>query len=215
MRTLAFLGALLFVGASAGQAPESFNVTFKTDVPGDFVIQVTRSWAPLGADHFYELVQKGFFKTPAAFFRVVPDFVVQFGISGTPAENEKWKASIKDDPVVESNLEGTITYADAGPNTRGTQLFVNYANNTNLNSMGFAPFGKVISGLDVLKKVHNPTPGQSGGADQGSYESKGQAWIKKEYPTINSIIGVTVESQKPASQQANVTVENQIPAQLV
>jgi len=195
---IAFLGAFLIISVSAGQAPSNFIATFKTDVPGDVVINVTRAWAPLGADHFYTLLQKGFYNDPAAFFRVVPGFVVQFGISGTPAENTKWQTAIKDDPVVVKNTVGTITYADAGPNTRTTQVFVNYADNIGLDSQGFAPFGKVISGMDVLQKVYNPTPGSSGGANQDMYESKGQSWITKQYPKINSIIGVKVQSETPA-----------------
>jgi len=192
MRVLA-LAAL--VTACAAKAPSSFLVTFKTDVPGDVVINVTRAWAPLGADHFYEMVQSGFYSTPAAFFRVVPKFVVQFGISGTPATNQKWKANIKDDPVVQSNKAGTITYADAGPNTRTTQLFVNYVDNARLDGMGFSPFGNVVSGMDVLEKLNNPTPGSSGGVDQGSYEQQGQEWIKKEYPKINSILSGKVTKE--------------------
>jgi len=178
---------------SVAAAWEEYSVRFSTDVPGDFVINVTRAWAPLGADHFKALVEGGFYKSPAAFFRVVPNFVVQFGLSGDPTTNAKWKASIKDDPVKKSNVKGTITYADAGPNTRSTQLFINYADNSRLDGMGFAPFGTVVSGMDIVEKIYNPTPGVSGGVDQGEYESKGQAWIKKTYPKINSITGVSLE----------------------
>merc|ERR1711879_585453 len=108
---------------------------------------------------------------------------------------KKWTKSIEDDPVKASNQAGTITYAATGqPNSRTTQVFVNYKDNSRLDRMGFAPFGKVTSGMDVLAKINNPTPGSSGGVSQGGYEGQGQAWIKKEYPHINSIISAKVES---------------------
>lgn len=127
-----------------------------------------------------------------AFFRVVPNFVVQFGISGDPATNKKWTGTIKDDPVIKSNIAGTIVYATAGANTRTTQLFINYANNARLDSMGFAPFGTVISGMDTAKKIFNPTPTSSGGVDQGEYTKDGNDWIKKKYPSINFITKATI-----------------------
>jgi peptidyl-prolyl cis-trans isomerase A (cyclophilin A) len=179
---------------AAAAARDQYTVRFSTDVPGDFVINVTRAWAPLGADHFKALVDGGFYSSPAAFFLVVPNFVFQFGISGDPSENTKWKTPIKDDPVKKSNVEGTITYATAGPNTRTTQLFINYKDNKNLDSQGFAPFGVVTSGMDILEKIYNPTPSSSGGVDQGEYESRGQSWIKKAYPKVNSITKVSIES---------------------
>lgn len=115
---------------------------------GRILLEVTRAWAPLGVDRFYALLQDGFYNE-AAFFRVVPGFVLQFGIASTPEANERWSTPIQDDPVVESNLRGTITYATAGPNTRTTQLFINYVDNPNLDPQGFAPFGRVVAGLDV------------------------------------------------------------------
>jgi len=115
------------------------------------------------------------------------DFVVQFGIASDPDETSKWGDTIKDDPVVQSNKMGTITYATGGANTRTTQLFVNLKDNTSLDKQGFSPFGKVVSGMDVLTAIHNPTPNQSGGVNQGSYEDKGNDWILKEYPGIDLI----------------------------
>ena len=144
----------------------------------------------------------------AAFFRVVPSFVVQFGIAGTPAENAKWKAAIKDDPVVASNKVGTLTYATAGPNTRTSQLFINLADNTNLDSQGFAPFGRVIKGLDVVRAIINPTPSSSGGVDQHAYETQGNAWIKAAYPNINSIRYMTMV-EPPASPVVGQTLPSQ------
>ena len=185
---------LFALAACLADAPATYHVTFATDVPGHsdpIVVEVTRSLAPLGADHFYALVQDGFYNE-AAFFRVVPNFVVQFGIAGTPAENVKWKKPIQDDPVVGSNVKGTITYATAGPNTRTSQLFINYKDNTNLDSQGFAPFGKVVSGMDTALAIYNPTPGSSGGINQNSYESKGNTWLKEQYPKANFITNATI-----------------------
>jgi len=109
------------------------------------------------------------------------------------AQNEKWlHKSIKDDKVIGSNTVGTLVFADAGPNTRSTQIFINYADNSRLDAMGFAPFGKVISGMDVATKINNPTPGVSGGVDQGEYESNGNAWIRQKYPKTNFITGAAV-----------------------
>jgi cyclophilin family peptidyl-prolyl cis-trans isomerase len=117
---------LLLAAASASdpKAPESFTVEFETDVPGKMTLNITRKSAPFGVDRFYALVKDNFFNQ-AAFFRVVPSFVVQFGIAGTPSENMKWDQIIPDDPVIESNVEGTLTFATAGPDTRTTQLFIN------------------------------------------------------------------------------------------
>merc|ERR1719247_2816765 len=170
----------------AGSALADYQVTFTTDVPGNVVINVTSAWAPIGAAHWKKTIEEGFYSTPAAFFRVVPNFVVQFGLSGTPATNKKWTTAIKDDPVKTSNKKGTIVYATAGPNTRTTQVFVNYQDNANLDSQGFAPFGTVVEGFDLLVKLDNPTPSSSGGVNQGEYEQEGQAWIEKTYPGINS-----------------------------
>ena len=116
----------------------------------------------------------------------MPDFVVQFGIAGTPAENVKWATPIKDDPVAHSNLEGTVVYATAGPNTRTTQLFINLKDNKNLDT-SFAPFGTVVRGMDVVRAIFNPTPGSSSGVSQSDYEKKGDAWIRQQYPNINFI----------------------------
>ncbi len=196
-----FLLALGTIGVAAGQtpAPESYEVTFETDVkaasPSSIVVAVNRSLAPIGADNFYACVQDGFYNN-SAFFRVVPGFVVQFGISGSKDENQKWlHKSIKDDKVLASNTVGTLVYADAGPNTRSTQLFINYADNSRLDAMGFSPFGKVVQGMDVATKIFNPTPGGSGGVDQGEYEAQGNDWIRKKYPGINFITGAAVTKQ--------------------
>ena len=146
---------LLVPSSSAANATAGINgtgdfvVDFVTDVPGTFTVKVTHANAPLGADHFRKLVEDKFYDA-AAFFRVVPGFVVQFGIAGIPAENKKWKKMIRDDPVVASNTAATIVYATSGPDTRTTQLFVNYGDNKRLDAMGFAPFGtSVFWGIGV------------------------------------------------------------------
>merc|ERR1712232_666754 len=173
---------------------ESFLVKFKTDVPGDIVLNITHEWAPLGVDHLKTLIKDGFYNSPAAFFRVVRGFVVQFGLSGDPATNKKWEAPIKDDKVLKSNVRGTISYATAGPNTRATQFFINTGDNERLDSMGFAPLGTVVSGMDVVDKIYNPTPGSSSGVDQDAYTTQGQSWIKEHYPKVNSIVSAQIES---------------------
>src|SRR5580700_7276709 len=125
------------------KAPDDFKAVFHT-TKGDFTVEVTRSLAPNGADRFYNLVKSGFF-TDIAFFRVIPGFMCQFGIHGDPNISSKWmNANIQDDPVKGSNTRGAITFATAGPNTRTTQLFINFSDNGNLDGMGFSPFGKVI-----------------------------------------------------------------------
>ena len=134
------------------KAPETFKVKFAT-TKGDFTMEVTRAWSPLGADRFYNLVKAGFF-TDVTFFRVIEGFMVQFGIHGDPAVATAWRgARIQDDPVVESNKKGYVSYAMAGPNTRTTQMFINFGNNARLDGMGFSPFGKITDGMDVVKAI--------------------------------------------------------------
>ena len=157
--------ALLFVLASVSQcwsqglmnpsalkeqAPPTYRVKFDTS-KGPFVIEVHRDWAPNGADRFYNLVKNGFFDD-ARFFRVVEGFMVQFGINGDPKVSAVWReARIKDDPVRISNKRTFVTFATAGPNTRTTQVFINFGDNHNLDSQGFAPFGQVVSGMKVVE----------------------------------------------------------------
>ena len=210
-RFVALLGLAAAAAAQDPQAPEVFQVEIETTIgdtkdQGRIILEVTRAWAPLGVDRFYELIQDGFYDD-AAFFRVVPGFVLQFGIASTPEANEKWATPIPDDPVTQSNLQGTITYATAGANTRTTQLFINYVDNTQLDAQGFAPFGKVIAGLDVAEAVFNPTPGNSGGVDQGLYRTLGNEWILEEVRAVLSVplcappclsIPRAIVSQEPA-----------------
>lgn len=182
--------ALLQPASLKEQAPDAFAVEFTT-TKGNFTVKVTRAWAPLGADRFYNLVKHGFFGD-AAFFRVVPGFIIQFGLSADPAVNRVWRsASIKDDPVAQSNKPGHITFATAGPNTRTTQLFINFGNNTFLDSQGFAPFGQVTSGMDVVERLYS---GYGERPDQGSITSQGKAYLDKNFPSIDRIQSATILS---------------------
>jgi peptidyl-prolyl cis-trans isomerase A (cyclophilin A) len=177
-------------------APETFKARFDT-TKGRFTIEVTRSLAPNGADRFYNLVQSGYFKD-VAFFRVIPGFMCQFGIHGDPDISAKWReANIGDDPVKGSNTRGTITFATAGPNTRTTQLFINFADNTSLDGQGFSPFGKVVQGMDVVDKI-NSEYGEGApmgrGPDQGRVQMLGNAYLKKDFPNLDYIKSATIVS---------------------
>src|SRR6476660_3975105 len=154
------------------QAPAVYKAKFDT-TKGVFVIEVTREWAPLGADRFYNLVKNGFYDD-IRFFRVISGFMVQFGIHGDPKVSAPWReAQLKDDPVKQSNKRGYITYAMAGPNTRTSQVFINFGDNANLDSSGFAPFGRVASGMDVVDKL-NPEYGEGAPNGRGPDQSRMQ-----------------------------------------
>jgi cyclophilin family peptidyl-prolyl cis-trans isomerase len=174
--------------AKSTKAPDKFRVKFETSC-GDFTVEVQRDWAPLGADRFHELVQAGFYDE-CRFFRVVPGFVVQWGMNGDPAVYAKWKdREIKDDKVTQSNREGMITFASRGPNTRTCQLFINLADNERLDDLGFAPFGKVVEGVDVVKKITSEY-GQR--PQQPLIQEEGNAYLKKEFPKMDYIKKATV-----------------------
>jgi peptidyl-prolyl cis-trans isomerase A (cyclophilin A) len=178
------------------KAPETFKAQFDT-TKGKFTIEVTRSLSPNGADRFYNLVRSGYFKD-IAFFRVIPGFMCQFGIHGDPNVSAKWRAAaIADDPVKGSNTRGTITFATAGPNTRTTQLFINFADNSNLDGMGFSPFGKVTEGMDVVDKI-NGEYGEGAprgrGPDQGRVQGEGNTYLKKDFPNLDYIKSATILS---------------------
>jgi len=189
--------ALLQPASLNEKAPDVYAVKFTT-TKGDFVVTVTRAWAPLGADRFYNLVKHQFF-TDAAFFRVVPGFIVQFGISANPQVARAWQnATIKDDKVTQSNKAGTVTFATAGPNTRTTQLFINFGNNTFLDSQGFSPFGQVTEGMDVVQKIYS---GYGESPDQGLIQSQGKAYLDKSFPKLDTIKSAVIVTggAKPAS----------------
>jgi peptidyl-prolyl cis-trans isomerase A (cyclophilin A) len=192
-------GFLILAGCSAssqqGQAPNVYTVNMDTS-KGAVVIEVHRDWAPLGADRLYELVKSGYYNG-ARFFRVLPNFMAQFGIAADPQVTSKWKdAKIQDDPVKESNVKGMVTFATAGPNTRTTQMFINIADNARLDGMGFAPIGKVISGMEVVENFYK---GYGEGAPRGQgpaqqlIEEQGNAYLEKEFPQLDYIKKATVQ----------------------
>jgi len=170
------------------KAPDSYKVKFTT-TKGDVIIQVTRAWAPLGADRFYNLVKYGFYKD-AAFFRVLPRFVAQFGIPARPDVAAAWDhAYIVDDRVTQSNKRGTLTFATAGPNTRTTQIFINFSDNTGLDTQGFAPFGQVIEGMDIVDKFFS---GYGESPDQGRITAFGKAYLDKSFPNLDRILTASI-----------------------
>jgi len=178
-------------------APDSFRVRLET-TRGDVVIRITRAWSPLGADRFYNLVRNGFFDD-AAFFRVIPGFVAQFGMHGVPAVNEAWiDQTLEDEPVVVPNARMTLTYAQAGPATRTTQLFINYRDNSEtLDAQGFAPIGSVVEGSDVLFRLHGdygdfPPAGE--GPDPGCMMQGGNRYLERDFERLDYIRTATVES---------------------
>ena len=181
------------------RAPEVYKVKFTT-TKGDVIIQVNRAWAPLGADRFYNLVKYGFYKD-AAFFRIVPRFVAQFGIPARPDVGAVWDhAYLVDDRVTQSNKRGTLTFATAGPNTRTTQIFINYSDNTSLDGQGFAPFGTVIEGMDVVDKFF---AGYGEAPDQGRITAQGKAYLDKSFPNLDRIVNaVVMPADAPAAAAA-------------
>ena len=177
------------------QAPPVYKAKFDT-TKGVFVIEVQRDWAPNGADRFYNLVKNGFYDN-VRFFRVISGFMVQFGIHGDPKVSAPWReAQLKDDPVKQSNKRGYITYAMAGPNTRTSQVFINFADNANLDASGFSPFGRVISGMDVVDKL-NAEYGEGAprgrGPDQGRIQAEGNAYLNKEFGKLDFVKKATIE----------------------
>jgi peptidyl-prolyl cis-trans isomerase A (cyclophilin A) len=176
----------------AAKAPPRFDVTFKT-TKGDVTISAHRAWAPRGADRFYNLARSGFFDG-VKFFRVVPGFVVQFGISPDPQVSTAWRAAtIADDPVTRHNVRGTVAFAAAGVDTRTTQLFVNLADNSNLDSGGFAPIGSVTRGMGVVDRLYSGY-GEAPTSHQGEMESHGNAWLDQNFPKLDGIETATVGS---------------------
>ncbi len=169
---------------AAGPSPAVFRVNFDTS-KGPFVVEVHRSWAPNGSDRFYDLVRKKFFDG-TRFFRVVPGFIVQFGLSGDPSVSAQWRTmNIPDDPVTQHNVRGTIVFATAGPGTRTTQLFINLGDNTqSLDPQGFSPFGRVAEGMDVVDKIYS---GYGESPDQGRIQAEGNEYLTQSFPNLDYI----------------------------
>jgi peptidyl-prolyl cis-trans isomerase A (cyclophilin A) len=180
---------LLDPSTMKSKAPETFKAKFTT-TQGDFVVQVTRAWAPIGADRFYNLVRGKFFDG-SPFFRVIPGFMVQFGLNTNPKVSAVWmKQDLQDEPVKQSNKRGFISYAKAGPNTRTTQMFINYGDNSRLDPQGFSPFGEVIEGMAVVEKF-NSEYGDNG-SSQGGIQQMGKAWLDKNMPKVDYIKTATI-----------------------
>jgi peptidyl-prolyl cis-trans isomerase A (cyclophilin A) len=200
LRILAVLTALMLASCGSQessepkkaipqQAPETYRVSFDT-TKGAFVVEVTRFWAPRGADRFYELVLKEFYDG-ARFYRVLPRYVAQFGLKGDPASDRYWSTMyIPDDPVTQNNKRGTISFAMAGAATRTTQVFINLADNFPLDGKGFAPFGKVVSGMDVvdqLFKGYGDAPPGGVGPDQTRLREEGNEYLDRYFPRLDAI----------------------------
>jgi peptidyl-prolyl cis-trans isomerase A (cyclophilin A) len=189
--------ALLRPAGLKEQGPETFQVKFAT-TRGDFVVTVHRDWAPIGADRFYNLVKHHFFDN-ASFFRVVPGFVVQFGLSAYPPISAAWeRANIKDEPVTQSNKRGYLTYAKTGlPNSRSTQIFINLVDNGRLDGMGFSPFGVVDGkGMNVVDMLYDQY-GDAGGPDQDQISKLGKPYVDKGWPKLDSIKTATLMGTAP------------------
>ena len=175
-------------------SPRSFRVKFAT-TKGDFTVEVTRAWAPKGADRFYRLVSEGYFKD-VRFFRVLPGFMAQFGMSGNPALNAKLDSlRIPDDPVTQSNKRGMLTFATSGPNTRSNQFFINYGDNASLDPQGFSPFGKVVEGMkavDALYSAYGEGAPNGLGPSQDSIATKGNEYLQRAFPKLDYIKSATI-----------------------
>ncbi len=171
------------------QAPQRFHVLFETTA-GNFAVTAHRDWAPNGVDRFYNLVDIGYFED-IAIFRVIDGFMAQFGIHGQPQVNAAWRTSdIPDDPVVRSNTRGKLSFAMRGPNTRTTQLFINFGNNSNLDGQGFSPFAEVIDGMDVVDSIYDgygegAPRGQ--GPDQGRIQNEGNNYLRANFENLDYI----------------------------
>lgn len=188
--------ALTDPALAAETAPGSYQCAFET-TQGSFVVQVTREWAPIGADRFYNLCKIGYFNE-ARFFRNIQGFMVQFGVSAYPAATTVWKdATINDDPVVQSNKPLYVTFAKTGaPNSRSTQIFINHGDNTNLDAMGFAPFGQVVEGADVVGKLftgYGEGAPRGRGPNQAILSEFGEVYLAQAFPKLDSIKTTSVK----------------------
>jgi peptidyl-prolyl cis-trans isomerase A (cyclophilin A) len=176
------------------QAPATYKARFDTS-KGVFVIDVNREWAPVGADRFYNLVKNGFYDENR-FFRVISGFMVQFGINGNPQVSTPWRnAQIKDDPVKQSNKRGFITFATSGPNSRTTQVFINFGDNARLDSLGFAAFGQVTTGMNVVDQLYadyGEGAPQGRGPNQGRIQGEGNAYLTRDFPNLDFVRKATI-----------------------
>ena len=199
------------------EAPATYQVLLDT-TEGEVVIDVDRSLAPRGADRFYRLVKEGYYDD-AKFFRVVEGFVVQFGMAADPELNAKWdNATIRDDPVRDTNAPGTVTFATSGPDSRTTQIFINLGDNARLDGMGFAPFGRVTKGMDVVEKFHS---GYGEEPQQPLIAARGNVYLEAEFPELDAIesakilsengepVAAAADSAEPATSETEPAAEDE------
>ena len=171
-----------------GTAPDMFRARFETS-KGDFVVEVHRDWAPLGADRFYNLASCGYLDG-VRFFRVIEGFMAQFGISGDPELATAMRDEpIQDDSVVERNTRGRLSFAMAGPNTRTTQIFINFGDNTNLDGMGFSPFGEVVEGMEVVDELY---AGYGETPQQPLIQREGNEYLDAEFPNLDYVERISI-----------------------
>lgn len=185
--------ALLNPALATETAPAQYTVRLDT-TKGEILIDVTRSWAPVGADRFYNLVRIGYFDD-IAFFRVIPGFMAQVGLNGDPAVNRAWRnATIQDDPPTQSNTEGMVSFATSGPDSRVQQFFINFGNNARLDGMGFAPFGRVRD-MNTINQIHGGygegAPGGRG-PSQALIQSRGNEYLRAQFPNLDYIRGASI-----------------------
>lgn len=203
-------------GKFTERSPDQYRVVFAT-TKGDFVVEVTRKWAPNAADRFHHLVKTGYFKD-IAIFRAISGFMFQFGIHGDPAQNEAWgEARFKDDAYSRiSNAPGRITFARTGaPDSRSSQLFINLGDNAFLDRDGFTPFGEVVEGIEVLTKINTEYGDQLGQVPdgQGEFQRGGNPYIKELFPNLDYITSVTlVDPNAPAKSDAAPAADAAAPA---
>lgn len=196
------MAALLFAAArNVCAADEPYKVKFETSA-GDFVVEVHPDWAPIGAARFKELVEAKYYDD-CRFFRVINDFMAQFGMNGDPEVNAKWRdMKIKDDPNKKSNTRGMMTFATSGPNSRTTQLFINFGDNSALDSQGFSPFGEVVEGMDVVDKLYD---GYGEGAPRGRgprqdlIAQQGNEYLNDKFPMLDYIKTARIVEAEPGN----------------
>jgi peptidyl-prolyl cis-trans isomerase A (cyclophilin A) len=180
--------------AKIEKTPDVFQAVFDTS-KGKVVIEVHRDWAPVGVDHFFSLLQTGYYDGNR-FFRVTHNYV-QFGINGDPQTNGLWStARLPDDKVKQSNVKGTLSFAHLGPNTRTTQLFFNMKNNKDLDKQGFAPIGKVVTGMDVVEgfySAYGDMVPRGQGPDPSKIEVQGNAYLDAKFPRLDYIKKATIQ----------------------
>ncbi len=193
------------------KAPDLYRVKFTT-TKGDFVVEVHRDWAPLGADRFYNLVRSGYF-VGNGFYRAIQGVLVQWGINANPEATKAWSTTqIKDDPVTQHNTPGTVVFAKSGPNTRTTHLFINLQDNSSqLDALGFEPIGTVTEGMDVVKSLYSGYGDMKeqggGGPSQEAYTKEGKAYLDKSFPMVDKIVSTTVifpEAPAPAAKSTGM-----------